>query len=407
MLRHTRRGTCRRSLGHRLTSPKQPVAEGLHRPAHAIRDHYRRSAAHSIQPMQRRLTTQDLTWLLDLNANNRLDLEPRYQRRSVWTRQDRQFFLDTIFNGYPSPALFLHKDLDDYGNATYHVVDGKQRIETILMFVRDELPISRSFGDAALNGKRWKDLVDNRELKKDFYDYQFTVEMLDTIETTIVNEVFSRLNKNSTKLTAQELRHARFDGWFISRVEQEAEAPLWREIKLATAPRIRRMQDIQFLSELMFLLIHRQIAGFDQDRLNEDYARYDQPDELDPPFDTEQFNTDFARLAGYVGDLEGQHKVVTTYATALSHLYSLWAYLALLPQLPELDAFAAQYGSFMNEVLMLHEEDVFGVEARDETFYGAVVEYFLASRGASTDLSPRMRRQGALAQALNPGAGHT
>ena len=71
--------------------------------------------------MHRRLTTQDLTWLLDLNQNNQLDLDPPYQRRSVWTRNDKQFFLDTIFRNYPSPAIFLHTTIDETGKSTYHV----------------------------------------------------------------------------------------------------------------------------------------------------------------------------------------------------------------------------------------------------------------------------------------------
>lgn len=48
---------------------------------------------------KRNPTVQDITWFIDLNENKRLDLEPPYQRRSVWTRKDRIFFLDTIFKG--------------------------------------------------------------------------------------------------------------------------------------------------------------------------------------------------------------------------------------------------------------------------------------------------------------------
>src|SRR5437870_1007911 len=97
--------------------------------------------------MQRRPSTQDLTWLLDLHQNRQLDLEPPYQRRSVWTRKDKQFFLDTIFRNFPSPAIFLHKTVDEGGKATYHVVDGKQRTQTILDFVNDRVRMANDFGD--------------------------------------------------------------------------------------------------------------------------------------------------------------------------------------------------------------------------------------------------------------------
>src|SRR5437867_3424020 len=104
--------------------------------------------------MNRRLSPQDITWLLDLAKNDQLDLEPPYQRRSVWTRKDKQFFLDTIFRNYPSPAIFLHKSMTSEGKAVYHVVDGKQRLQTILDFVAGKVRIGDDFGDVRLAGKR-------------------------------------------------------------------------------------------------------------------------------------------------------------------------------------------------------------------------------------------------------------
>jgi len=67
---------------------------------------------------------KDVTWFLDLYRNEQLDLDPSYQRRSVWSLKDRKFFLDTIFKNYPCPAVFLHKEInEDAGKLIYHVVD--------------------------------------------------------------------------------------------------------------------------------------------------------------------------------------------------------------------------------------------------------------------------------------------
>ena len=86
--------------------------------------------------MDRRVTTQDISWFLDLFNQNQLNLDPAYQRRSVWNPKDRRFFLDTIFRGYPSPSIFLHKEIDESGRTIYAVVDGEQRLETIPMIPR-------------------------------------------------------------------------------------------------------------------------------------------------------------------------------------------------------------------------------------------------------------------------------
>ncbi len=42
--------------------------------------------------IERRVSTQDLSWFLDLDANDQIDLNPPYQRRSVWSPKDRRFF---------------------------------------------------------------------------------------------------------------------------------------------------------------------------------------------------------------------------------------------------------------------------------------------------------------------------
>ncbi len=108
--------------------------------------------------MKGRPSSQDISWFLDLFKTKRLDLEPPYQRRSVWTSKDRKFYLDTIFRGYPCPPIFLHKTVKEDGAAIYHVVDGKQRLETILMFADDKIALSKDYGDKRFNGKKWSDL---------------------------------------------------------------------------------------------------------------------------------------------------------------------------------------------------------------------------------------------------------
>ena len=93
--------------------------------------------------MYRRPSTQDISWFLDLFDRKQLDLEPPYQRKSVWSPKDKKFFIDTIFRNYPSPAIFLHKSINDQGQSLYHVVDGKQRLSTIIDFVQDKIKIDK------------------------------------------------------------------------------------------------------------------------------------------------------------------------------------------------------------------------------------------------------------------------
>src|SRR5688572_9925288 len=65
-----------------------------------------------------------------------LDLRPPYQRLSVWTKRAKSLLIDSVLRGYPIPLIFLHNTLDlDRAVSVRQVVDGQQRIRTLLAFI--------------------------------------------------------------------------------------------------------------------------------------------------------------------------------------------------------------------------------------------------------------------------------
>lgn len=356
--------------------------------------------------MKRRPTTQDITWLLDLARNNQLDLDPPYQRRSVWTKRDKQFFLDTIFRSYPSPAIFLHKSVSDDGQVTYHVVDGKQRLQTILDFVNDDLRVAKEFGDSHLNGKKWSDLKGDAKRKHIFWNYQVSVEMVDSVDGSLINEVFDRLNRNSRKLTRQELRHAKFEGWLIRQVETEAKHEDWETLGVVTTARVKRMADAQFISELMLVVLEKSVLGFDQDALDEFYGKYDDaPEDSEVNFSEEKVMKAFASTRSYLVKLEEKYGVVSEFAKSYMHFYTLWCVVVLhLSQLKadSIAEVAERYTSFMRKVEELGAEKNLDAFLRTDKKgnYKAAFSYFSNTRGASTDLAPRLERYNVLSGEL-------
>jgi hypothetical protein len=353
--------------------------------------------------MNRRITTQDISWFLDLHSRAQLDLDPPYQRRSVWTPRDRKFFLDTIFRDYPCPAIFLHKTISDQGKTTFHVVDGKQRLETIIAFAEGKLSIGDDFGDARYSRKRWKDLGD--EQKRLFWNYVLTVENLDSVEGLVVNAVFDRLNRNSRKLTRQELRHSRGDGWFANEVEAEVEKEEWRRIGLITTARARRMSDAQFMSELMQVVIEGKIIGFDQDTLDELYTDYDEPQLTKPLFSEQEFRTRFEAAKRYVLALQDANRVIEHHATGFANFYSLWTLVVLEAQsLPTAAEFACRYDSFMAKVAELSAvedlEQYIAKRGDNTADLREPLNYYTNAQSATTDLGAREGRHAALKKAL-------
>jgi hypothetical protein len=110
------------------------------------------------------------------------------------------------------------------------------------------------------------------------------VEYLPTNEEGLINEIFQRINKNTAKLTAQELRHARFNGPFITAAEDLATA--MGAVFPENFPRIesqsrKQMKDVELVANLL-LLLEGAITGAAKEDLGE--VRGYSQDELDAAF---------------------------------------------------------------------------------------------------------------------------
>ncbi|MGH9194463.1 MAG: DUF262 domain-containing protein [Acidimicrobiia bacterium] len=66
--------------------------------------------------------------------SERLELSPSYQRDDVWPTKDAQLLIESILRGIPLPSVILLRP-DSDGGAPFEVVDGKQRLTSILRFM--------------------------------------------------------------------------------------------------------------------------------------------------------------------------------------------------------------------------------------------------------------------------------
>jgi hypothetical protein len=263
--------------------------------------------------LTRRSATQTIAWFVDLAHSSQLDLEPPYQRKSVWNLEYQQYFIDSILKNFPSPAVFLDVTITASGRSLYHVVDGKQRLTAILDFVQDRFQTVAD-GSAGRPGSYYSDLAD--ETKRGLLSYIVPVEMIEGSDAAELEQAFDRLNRNVAKLNAQELRHARYSGEFIRLMETLAEDPYWTDLGIATPSRIRRMGDIEYVSELFVLTMHGIQEG--KDALDEYYAQYDGeiPRVDDHRRRYERAKTEIGRLWPHL---------TTDRFRNLADFYSLWA----------------------------------------------------------------------------------
>lgn len=342
---------------------------------------------------------KNIAWFLDIYNEGQLDLDPPYQRRSVWTLKDRRFFLDSIFGNYPCPAVFLQKDLDlDAGKMFYRVIDGKQRIESIILFANNSIAIDQAYGDPRLAGKKWKTIEGEGDLSERFLNYALTVEYIESNDKQHINEVFDRLNRTSRKLERQELRHAKYDGWFISTAEAEAEKEEWEQLGIVTKARMRRMKDVQCISELLMVLLKNEISGYSQDALDAVYAEYDVPSDTFPDFDEHDFQNRLDFTKGFIIQMQQHDSAITRHVRGFADFYSLWTVVALnRNRIPDPQTTSSRYAAFMRKVIALaRTKDMSLLRDYDNDAYA----YLKSSTQAGTEKSQRLRRNNILQNML-------
>ena len=115
------------------------------------------------------IASHPIAWFVDLHRRELLDVDPPYQRRSVWNHQYREYFIETLLLNYPVPPIFLHESISEDGFATYSIIDGKQRVLSIIEFVNDEFSVSEDSSIERMQGRYFSDL--DAEAKTAFWRY--------------------------------------------------------------------------------------------------------------------------------------------------------------------------------------------------------------------------------------------
>ncbi len=85
-------------------------------------------------PMDYVNTETKLDQLVGYFNEEKINLSPVFQRGRVWTLKMRRELIKNIIRRRPIPAIFLYKD-EAGSKYTYAILDGKQRLESILMFI--------------------------------------------------------------------------------------------------------------------------------------------------------------------------------------------------------------------------------------------------------------------------------
>ena len=177
----------------------------------------------------------ELSFPIEVLANKlkkgELNLSPDYQRGYVWSKGRASKLIETILYNRFIPPIVLHEKND--GNCD--VIDGKQRLSTILAFLLGSeegsmyrLP-SAAFQldpddsddekEHELKGLRFKDLTET--LQRKFQNYVILVKKVPSnADVEFVFNVYEDINSGADDLTPQQLRRAVFNGPYMTLINK-------------------------------------------------------------------------------------------------------------------------------------------------------------------------------------------
>ncbi|MGC1274556.1 MAG: DUF262 domain-containing protein [Planctomycetaceae bacterium] len=351
--------------------------------------------------LRRKQTYQNIAWFLDLKNRGLLEMDPPYQRWSVWNLDYKQRFVETLLLAYPSPAIFLFRRVDETGKTLYEVVDGKQRLLAIFEFLDNEFAVKEDSPLVSQRGKYFQGL--DKAEKISFFDYDLSVEYLPTNNETVINDIFDRLNRNTAKLTAQELRHAKYNGDFITAAERLANwtwgfgtpaedntddgssTPKVPRLP-ADMPRMgtqsrRQMKDVEIVSTLL-LYLEEGVRGYsskDVDKAFSDREEWEREEEI-----VEEYRQVIGSLSDLAHHPDGRFMLQSRIRNQ-ADFYSFFAVVADLlreKQKPQDDELLRRLAGFLDKV----------ERAGDAAPPPYVLRYYDAARSASNDVGPRTTR---------------
>lgn len=141
----------------------------------------------------------------------------RYQRKLVWTIEEKRSFIDSIMSGYPVPLVLLAEVTNEKGKKL-EIIDGMQRMNALMSFIDQEFDVNGGFFDLDTmadtkflkdEGKiTQKSPALDRALCAEIVRYQIPLSVYQESGNSHIDEVFRRLNSGGKHLSKQELRQA-------------------------------------------------------------------------------------------------------------------------------------------------------------------------------------------------------
>jgi len=193
--------------------------------------------------------------VLSWHNRKELILSPKFQRRTVWSPRGKSYLMDSVIKGFPLPQFFIREKLILSERRTVReVVDGQQRLRTILEFINDGFTIM-SIHNSEYSRLKFSQLPE--DIQENILTFPLSINTLIGTDDSSVLDIFSRLNAYSVPLNDQEKLNALYVGVFKQKMDYLSKLHLtyWEGNKIISKTQVARMKEVEFTSELICAMI--------------------------------------------------------------------------------------------------------------------------------------------------------
>ncbi len=166
------------------------------------------------------ISNENIQRVFDWYISKRFMVNRKYQRKLVWTVEEKMAFVDSISRQYSVP-LFLLAEQKTESDVKYEIIDGMQRLDAIFSFIQNEFKLKNEEFDGYFDLNTMaltKQMLDEGKLKQKtpvlprnictkISNYPLPFSVTD-FEDCIVEEIFRRINASGRQLSRQDLRQA-------------------------------------------------------------------------------------------------------------------------------------------------------------------------------------------------------
>jgi uncharacterized protein with ParB-like and HNH nuclease domain len=155
-----------------------------------------------------------------LYRSDSLLVNRKYQRKLIWSVEEKEKLIGSILKKYPIPLILLAERPQVHGSGKYEIIDGMQRLNAIFSFIENSFPFDGCYFEINQHptAKQYADegkftfLEHDRYLSRtectDILDYQLAVTIYSAMDESDLIDVFGRINSGGKHLSNQEKRQA-------------------------------------------------------------------------------------------------------------------------------------------------------------------------------------------------------